>query len=114
MIVWGFLIGQLLCGLGLALLKSQSERMDDKFGSAVAAFSLWCAFGMLMMAGTYGLGLLVPGLVGAAVLMLRTAPVGRYLTPLAGYKIHLGLGALVASVVTWLGVLNLIEELPNG
>lgn len=114
MILWGFLVGQLLCGLGLALLNSQPERLDDKFGSAVAAFSLWCAFGMLMMAGTYGLGLLIPGLSGAAVLTLRKAPIGAAVAPLAPHKIPLGLGALVASVVTWLGVLNLVKELPNG
>ncbi|GFE65450.1 hypothetical protein [Litoreibacter roseus] len=114
MILWAFLAGMVACGITLSLLQLEEGAADDKFGSAVAMFAAWCAFGMLLMAGTYGLGLLVPGLTGAAVLVLRKTQLAGVLRPLSPYKMPLGIGALLASVVTWIGVLNLMEDIPNG
>ncbi len=112
MILWGFLIGMALCALTLALI--HAEDTGDKFGSAVAMFAGWCAFGMLLMGGTWGLGIVIPGLAAAAVLVLRTTKFGKAISALAPYKMPLGIGALVCSVAVWLGVLNMMEGLPNG
>ncbi|MEM9432792.1 MAG: hypothetical protein AAGA12_02630 [Pseudomonadota bacterium] len=113
MIFWSFLIGMLFCGLSLTLLHAEGARSGDKFGSAGTMFSAWCAFGMLLMAGTYGLGLVIPALVAAAVLVLRGSSLGTRIMPIAKYKFPLGVAALLSSVVAWLGVLNLMEEIPN-
>lgn len=112
MIFWGFLIGMALCALTLSLIAHEGG--EDKFGSAVAMFSGWCAFGMLLMGGTWGLGIVIPGLLGAVVLVLRTTTFGKVISPLANYKMPFGIGALVCSVAVWLGVLNKMEGLPNG
>lgn len=112
MILWAFLIGMVLCALTLALIAADDGA--DKFGSAVAMFCGWCAFGMLLMGGTWGLGLLVPALSAALVLVLRTPKFGELISPLASLKMPLGIAALVSSVVVWVGVLNLMEDLPNG
>lgn len=114
MILWGFLLGMAFCAAALSLLHANDHRVADKFGSAGTMFTAWCAFGMLLMAGTYGLGLLIPGLTGAAVLVARTSKLGAWLSPLAHYKFPLGIAALVCSIAAWIGVLNLMEELPNG
>lgn len=114
MILAAFIIGMALCALVLSLIRVEdSARVTDKFGSAVAQFASWCAFGMLFMAGTYGLGLVVPALAAAAVLVLRSTSFGQRISALASYKMPLGIGALLASVVTWIGVLNLMEDIPN-
>ncbi|MFY0690694.1 MAG: hypothetical protein JXR14_02080 [Paracoccaceae bacterium] len=113
MILWSFLAGMAFCGLTLALLHADDARMTDKFAAAGATFSAWCAFGMLLMAGLYGLGLVVPGLAALAVLGARKSKLGLWLTPLAPYKLPLGIGALLGSILTWIGVLNLMEDLPN-
>jgi len=112
MIAGAFLIGMVLCGLTLALIKV--EDTSDKFGSAVAMFAAWCAFGMLLMGGTWGLGLVLPAIAAAIVLTLRTDTIGQRLHALAAYKMPLSIGALLCSVATWVGVLNLMEDLPNG
>jgi hypothetical protein len=112
MILAAFLIGMALCALTLSLITSEDS--SDKFGSAVAMFAGWCAFGMLLMGGTWGLGIVLPGLVAATVLVLRNVTFGEVISPLAPYKMALGIGALVSSVVVWLGVLNRMEGLPNG
>ncbi|MEM9585015.1 MAG: hypothetical protein AAGA08_18035 [Pseudomonadota bacterium] len=112
MIFWAFLIGMALCALTLSLIAHEGS--EDKFGSAVAMFSGWCAFGMLLMGGTWGLGIVLPGMVAALVLVLRTTRFGKVLSPLASYKMPLGIGALLCSVTVWLGVLNMMEGLPNG
>ena len=115
MILWAFLIGMALCGLTLALIRAEDGARDtDKFGSAVAMFAAWCAFGMLLMGGTWGLGIVIPGLIAAVVLVLRTTTFGKVASPLAPYKMPLGIGALVCSVLVWVGVLNMMEGLPNG
>ena len=102
-----------LCCVTLALLRVDDARMTDKFGAAGAAFSAWGAFGMLIMAGVYGLGLVIPGLAALAVLAARKSNLGHWLSPLAHYKLPLGIGALLGSILTWIGVLNLMEDLPN-
>jgi hypothetical protein len=113
MILTAFFIGMALCGITLALI--HVEDTFDKFGSAAAMFSAWCAFGMLLMAGVYGLGLVLPAITGALVLTLRsTDTFGQRLAALASYKLPLGVGALLCSVLAWVGVLNLMEEIPNG
>ncbi|MEM6408772.1 MAG: hypothetical protein AAF700_10170 [Pseudomonadota bacterium] len=112
MIFWGFILGMILCGVTLSLIAHEDSY--DKFGSAVAMFSGWCAFGMLLMGGTWGLGIVLPGLMAAAVLVLRTTTFGKRLSALAPYKMPMGIGALVCSVLVWLGVLNMMEGLPNG
>ena len=112
MIFAAFLIGMALCGVTLALIRA--EDTFDKFGSAAAMFSAWCAFGMLLMAGVYGLGLVLPAIAGGIVLALRTQKFGQRLSALASYKLPLGVGALVCSVLAWIGVLNLMEEIPYG
>jgi hypothetical protein len=112
MILASFLIGMALCAVVLALLKM--EDTHDKFGSAVAMFCGWCAFGMLLMGGTWALGIVVPGLVAAAVLLFRGLKLGGAVRPLSPYKMPLGIAALVSSVVVWVGVLNRMEGLPNG
>ncbi len=112
MILVAFLIGMALCAVTLALI--HAEDSGDKFGSAVAMFAAWCAFGMLLMGGTWGLGIVIPGLIAAVVLVLRTTTFGKALCPLAPYKMPLGIGALVCSVLVWVGVLNMMEGLPNG
>ena len=112
MILWSFIIGMILSGCVLSLIAV--EETQDKFGSAVAMFAGWCAFGMLLMGGTWGLGIVMPGLIAAAVLVLRTTTLGKMISPLAPFKMPLGIGALVCSVVLWLGVLNRMEGLPNG
>ncbi|PTX57120.1 hypothetical protein C8N43_1786 [Litoreibacter ponti] len=112
MILGAFLIGMVLCALTLALIKVEDTR--DKFGSAVAMFAAWCAFGMLLMGGTWGLGLVLPAIAAAIVLVLRNETFGRSIQALSAYKLPLGVGALVCSVLTWIGVLNLMEDLPNG
>ena len=112
MILWGFFIGMTLCAVTLALI--HAEDTGDKFGSAVAMFAAWCAFGMLLMGGTWGLGIVIPGLLAAVVLVLRTTKFGTVISPLAPYKMPLGIGALVCSVLVWVGVLNMMEGLPNG
>lgn len=113
MILGAFLIGMTLCGITLALIRA--EDTFDKFGSAAAMFSAWCAFGMLLMAGVYGLGLVLPAVAAALVLGLRsTDTFGQKLRALASYKLPLGVGALLCSVAAWIGVLNLMEEIPYG
>lgn len=112
MIVWAFVVGMVFCAVTLALIRA--EDTGDKFGSAVAMFSAWCAFAMLLMGGTWGLGIVIPGLLGAMVLAARTVKFGRLLAPLAPYKMPLGIAALVSSVAVWIGVLNQMEGLPNG
>lgn len=112
MILGAFLIGMVLCALTLALIAQ--EETTDKFGSAVAMFAAWCAFGMLLMGGTWGLGLVLPAFAAAIVLVARNKKFGQRISALAPYKLPLGVGALVCSVLTWIGVLNLMEELPNG
>ena len=113
MILAAFLIGMTLCGVTLALIRA--EDTYDKFGSAAAMFSAWCAFGMLLMAGVYGLGLVLPAIAGAIVLTLRsTETFGQRLGALASYKLPLGVGALLCSVLAWIGVLNLMEVIPYG
>lgn len=112
MILTGFLIGMALCGMVLALL--QLEDSHDKFGSAVAMFCGWCAFGMLLMGGTWALGIVIPGLAAAAVLVFRTLKFDGAVRPFSPYKMPLGIAALVSSVVVWVGVLNKMEGLPNG
>jgi len=112
MILGAFLLGMALCGLTLALI--HAEDSHDKFGSAVAMFAAWCAFGMLLMGGTWGIGIVIPGLLAALVLMIRTTKFGAVISPLAPYKMPLGIGALICSVLVWLGVLNMMEGLPNG
>lgn len=112
MILWAFVIGMSLCAVTLALI--HAEDTGDKFGSAVAMFAGWCAFAMLLMGGTWGLGIVIPGLLGALVLVLRTTKFGELLMPLSPYKMPLGVAALVSSVAVWIGVLNKMEGLPNG
>ncbi|WP_298293208.1 hypothetical protein [uncultured Litoreibacter sp.] len=112
MILAAFIIGMALCAMTLALI--HAEDSGDKFGSAVAMFAAWCAFGMLLMGGTWGLGIVIPGLLAAVVLVLRTTNFGTAISPLAPYKMPLGIGALVCSVLVWVGVLNMMEGLPNG
>ena len=112
MILAAFICGMVLCAVTLALI--HAEDSGDKFGSAVAMFAAWCAFGMLLMGGTWGLGIVIPGLAAALVLVLRTTTFGAVISPLASYKMPLGIGALVCSVLVWLGVLNMMEGLPNG
>ncbi|WP_298359822.1 hypothetical protein [uncultured Litoreibacter sp.] len=112
MILAAFIIGMALCAMTLALI--HAEDSGDKFGSAVAMFAAWCAFGMLLMGGTWGLGIVIPGLLAAVVLVLRTTNLGTAISPLAPYKMPLGIGALVCSVLVWVGVLNMMEGLPNG
>jgi len=111
MIMWAFVIGMALCAVTLALI--HAEDTGDKFGSAVAMFAAWCAFVMLLMGGTWGLGIVIPGLLGALVLVLRTTNFGARLKPLAPYKMPLGIAALVSSVAVWIGVLNQMEGLPD-
>lgn len=114
MILWAFLIGMVLCALALRLLRTEDgAQMTDKFGSAVTHFAAWSAFGMLLMGGTYGLGIVIPGLVAAAVLVFRNSNMVPTLSGLAPFKMPLGIGALLASVATWIGVLNLMEDIPN-
>lgn len=114
MILWAFLIGMVLCALSLRIIRSEDDaRGTDKFASAVTQFSAWCAFGMLLIGGTWGLGIVLPGLVAAAVLMFRNSNLSPALSALVPYKMPLGIGALIACVATWIGVLNLMEELPN-
>lgn len=114
MILAAFLVGMALCALALSLIRAEDgSRVTDKFGSAVSQFSAWCAFGMLVMAGTYGLGLVLPAAAAATVLVLRSTSFGQRISALSGLKMPLGIGALVASVVTWIGVLNLMEDIPN-
>ncbi|WP_298261104.1 hypothetical protein [uncultured Litoreibacter sp.] len=113
MILAAFLTGMTFCGLALALIRA--EDTFDKFGSAAAMFCAWCAFGMLLMAGLYGLGLVLPAIAGAAVLALRsTDTFGRRLHALASYKLPIGVAALLCSVAAWIGILNLMEEIPYG
>jgi hypothetical protein len=113
MILAAFLIGMTLCGATLALIRV--EDTIDKFGSAGAMFSAWCAFGMLLMAGAYGLGLVLPAIAGGAVLALRsTDTFGQQISSLASYKLPLGVGALLCSVLAWIGIMNLMEEIPYG
>lgn len=112
MILAAFLSGMAFCAVTLALI--HAEDSGDKFGSAVAMFAGWCAFGMLLMGGTWGLGIVIPGLAAAMVLVLRTTTFGEMISPLAPYKMPFGIGALICSVLVWLGVLNMMEGLPNG
>lgn len=112
MILWAFLIGMTLCGLTLVLITADDS--SDKFASAVAAFCGWCAFGMLILGASWGIGLVIPGLIGALVLILRHEKIGARISPLAPYKMPLGIASLISSVVMWLGVLNKMEGLPNG
>lgn len=114
MIVSAFVLGMLLCGLTLSLLRVPASASEDKFGSAIAMFCAWCAFGMLLMAGLYGLGLVIPGLAAAAILIGLKFDFGERLQPLVSYKLPLGIGAILCSVFAWIGILNLLEELPNG
>ena len=112
MILGAFLIGMCLCALTLMLIRV--EDTSDKFASAVAMFSAWCGFGMLMIAGLWGLGLPIPLAAGALVLGLRFTNLGNRLPAFAAYKMPLGVAALVACVATWIGVLNLMKEFSNG
>jgi len=114
MIATSFLLGMALCAAAFLLIRADENRMVDKFGAAMAMFAAWCAFGMLLMAGTYGLGLLIPGTTAAAVLVVRTLNFGDRLSALARYKLPVAIGALLCSIVAWIGVLNMMEELPNG
>lgn len=111
MIFWAFLIGMALCGVTLALI--HAEDGYDKFGGAVAMFTAWCAFGMLLLGGTMAIGIVIPGIAAALVLALRVTKFGKLLSPLASYKMPLGIGALLCSAVVWVGVLNLIKGLSN-
>ncbi len=114
MILWAFLIGMVLCALALRIIRAEDvARVTDKFGSAVTQFAAWCAFGMLLMGGTWGLGIVIPGLTAAAVIMFRNSDLSPRLPALAPYKMPLGIAALLASVATWIGVLNLMEDIPN-
>ncbi len=113
MILVAFALGMVLCAVVLSLIRAEDGgRTTDKFGSAVTQFSAWCAFGMLIMGGTYGLGLVVPAAAAAAVLILRSSSFGQQISALAPLKMPLGIGALLASVLTWIGVLNLMEDIP--
>lgn len=112
MILVAFLLGMVLCAVTLALIVV--EDTTDKFGSAIAMFTAWCAFGMLLMGGTWGLGLVLPAVAAAVVLVLRNETFGNRVRALAAYKLPLSVGALLCSVATWIGVLNLMEDLPNG
>ena len=112
MIFIAFLLGMALCSVTHAQIRA--EDTIDKFSSAAAMFSAWCAFGMLLMAGVYGLGLVIPAIVGGLVLALRTQKLGQRLGALASYKLPLGAGALLCSVLAWVGILNLMEEIPYG
>jgi hypothetical protein len=114
MIAASFFIGMALCAAAFLLIRADASRMVDKFGAAIALFTSWCAFGMLLMAGTYGLGLLIPGTTAAAVLVVRTTKFGNKLTAFARYKLPAAIGALLCSLVAWIGVLNMMEVLPNG
>ena len=114
MILGGFVIGMILAGLTLAIIHHEPAKLTDKFGSAVAMFAGWCGLFMLVMAGTYGLGLIIPALLTALVLTLRTSKLGAWALPLAPYKLPLGVGTLFCSVAAWIGVLNLMEDIPNG
>ncbi|MEM7472664.1 MAG: hypothetical protein AAF340_15045 [Pseudomonadota bacterium] len=112
MIFWAFIVGMALCALTLSLIAHEDSH--DKFGAAVAMFSAWCAFGMLLMGGTWGLGIVLPGIAAALVMVLRTTTFGKRISALAPYKMPFGIGALMCSVLVWLGVLNMMEGLPNG
>jgi hypothetical protein len=114
MIATSFLTGMALCAAAFLLIQAEENRMVDKFGAAFAKFANWCAFGMLLMAGTYGLGILIPGSIAAVVLVVRTMNFGDRLSALARYKLPAAIGALLCSIVAWIGVLNMMEELPNG
>ena len=114
MIVTSFLLGMALCAVAFLLIRADETRMMDKFGAAAASFANWSAFGMLLMAGTYGLGLVIPALTASAVLVTRTMKFGDRFSTLARYKLPCAIGALLASIVCWIGVLNLMEDLPNG
>jgi len=114
MILPSFLFGMAHCAVAFSLISAEgNEPGFDKFASAVAQFAAWCAFGMLLMAGTYGLGIFVPAFTAALVLLFRSSGIGQRFVALAPYKMPIGIVALVASVFTWIGVLNLMEELPN-
>lgn len=114
MIVTAFVLGMCLSGLTLAIVRQRDYATDDKFGSAIASFAAWCAFGMLLIAGMYALGLVIPAVTGAAVLTVMRFDFGGRLWPVADYKLPLGVGAVLCSVLTWIGILNLLEDLPNG
>lgn len=114
MIVASLLFGMIFCAVAFLLIKAEETLMVDKFGAAMTMFVSWCAFGMLLMAGTFGLGLLIPGTVAASVLVVRTINFGDRLSALARYKLPAAIGALLCSIVAWIGILNMMEELPNG
>lgn len=114
MILAAFLVGMILCALTLALIRAEDPAPRDKFGSAIAMFAGWCAFGMLLLAGAYGLGIILPAISGAIVLALRTPKFGQAINALAAYKLPFGVGALVCSVIAWVGILNLMEDIPYG
>ncbi|MEP5761990.1 MAG: hypothetical protein ABJ327_22290 [Litoreibacter sp.] len=113
MIEASFLLGMAFCAAAFLLIKADDGRMMDKFGAAAASFITWCAFGMLLMAGTYGMGLLIPGAAAAGVLISRQLNLAKRLTPFANYKLPLSVAALLASITAWIGVLNLMEEIPH-
>lgn len=129
MILAAFLVGMALSGITLLLIRAEDGAAPDKFGSAVAMFCGWCAFAMLLAAGTYTMGIVLPTLLGAAVLVARFYNLGAYkpgsynfgsynfgdaMGALAQYKLPLGVGALLCSATAWIGILNLMEGIPNG
>jgi hypothetical protein len=102
-----------LCAVAFLLIRAEESVILDKFGAAVSSFITWCAFAMLLMAGTYGTGIVLPGIAGACVLTVRTMNFSERLTPFAKHKLPVAIGALLCSVVAWIGVLNLMEDFPN-
>lgn len=114
MIATSFLLGMAFCAVAFLLIRAGETRMVSTNAAVFAIIASWCAFGMLLMAGTYGLGLVIPALTASAVLVLRSLDFGERLSALAHYKLPAALGAVLFSIVTWIGVLNLMEDLPNG
>ena len=114
MISTAFFLGMFFCAAAFLFTRADTARMVDKFGAALTMFISWCAFGMLLMAGTYGLGLVIPALTASAVLVVRTLNFGDGLSALTRYKLPAAIGALLSSLVAWVGILNMMEEIPNG
>ena len=113
MIVTSFLLGMAFCAVAFLLIRAEENAILDKFGAAAASFAAWCAFGMLLMAGVYGLGLVLPAISGACVLATRKMKFGEGVSTYAKHKLPAAIGALLCSVSAWIGVLNLMEEIPN-
>lgn len=113
MIVTSFVLGMGLCSVAFLLIQAEETVIVDKFGAASATFVAWCAFSMLLMAGLYGLGIILPTLVGACVLASRKLKFSEGFAPFAKHKMPAAIGALLCSVGAWIGVLNLMEDIPN-